>query len=86
MFSGTADYDEAIIDCAKEGAYSCIWTLCGLATVVGRDIISVYPAVNGPNDAGAVILNRVYKRPMWNKYGTDYLHRTNNRVEVWHST
>ena len=25
-FSGTADYDEAILDCAKEGAYSCIWT------------------------------------------------------------
>ena len=59
MFSGTADYNEAIIDCAKEGAYSCIWTLCGLATVVGRDIISVYPAVNGPNDAGALILNHV---------------------------
>ena len=23
---------------------------------------------------------------MWNKYGADHLHRTNNRVEVWHST
>ena len=33
VFSGTADYDEAILDCAKEGAYSCIWTLCGLATL-----------------------------------------------------
>ena len=37
VFSGTDDYDEAIIDCAKEGAYSFIWTWCGLASVVGRE-------------------------------------------------
>ena len=28
----------------------------------------------------------LYKCPMWNKYGADHLHRTNNRLEVWHST
>ena len=28
----------------------------------------------------------LFRRSMWNKYGKDYLHLTNNRVEVWHST
>jgi len=28
----------------------------------------------------------VFSLKMWNKYGQDYLHRTNNRVESWHST
>lgn len=27
----------------------------------------------------------LFNRSMWNKYGEDYLHRTNNRVESWHS-
>jgi hypothetical protein len=28
----------------------------------------------------------LYPIKMWNKYGQDFLHRTNNRVESWHST
>ena len=31
-------------------------------------------------------VNGLFCRRMWNKYGLDHLHRTNNRVESWHST
>lgn len=56
MFSNTADYDEAVLDCARIGSYSCVWTLCALSTVLKRDIISLYPAINGEEDAAVGIL------------------------------
>ena len=31
-------------------------------------------------------VNGLFPVKLWNKYGQDYLHRTNNRVESWHST
>ena len=35
-----------------------MWTLCALATVLKRDIVSLYPAVNGVDDVAVTILNR----------------------------
>ena len=58
MFSNTADYDEAIIDCSREGGYSCVWILYAFATVLKRDIILLYPAVNGGDNVAVTILNR----------------------------
>lgn len=59
-----ADYDESIVDCAQVGGHSSIWTLCALATVLSRHIVSVYPPVNGENDAAPGILNvEVAARP-----------------------
>ena len=31
-------------------------------------------------------LNSMFEIKIWNKYGQDFLHRTNNRVESWHAT
>ena len=31
-------------------------------------------------------LNSIFSISLWNKYGMDYLHRTNNQVESWHAT
>ena len=56
-FASFADYDEAILDCAKDGGYSCIWTICALSSVLGRPIVSVYPCVNGSDDIAYVSLN-----------------------------
>jgi len=52
-----ADFDESVLDCAKDRGESSIWTICALASVVGRDIKSIYPAVNGIDDVPVCILN-----------------------------
>ena len=57
QFFKIADYDESIIDCARSGQYSSIWTIWALASVVGRNIVSIYPAVNGSDDISVRILN-----------------------------
>jgi len=46
FMSCDGDYDAAILDCADNYEHSSIWTMCALATVIERNIISVYPAVN----------------------------------------
>jgi len=54
------DYDAAVVDCVKLGQHSSIWTMAALATVVQRDIVSVYPAANmsgGPDDVNVATLN-----------------------------
>ena len=56
-FMKMADYDKSVIDCAKNGNYSSIWTMLFLSTVVSRRIFSVYPAVNGTDDVPFKILN-----------------------------
>ena len=62
-FSSMADYDESIIDCAQDGGYSSIWTICALSSVLRRDIVCIYPPVNG-NDIPCTILDTtVHPRP-----------------------
>lgn len=56
-FNNTADFDESLLDCVKEGGYSSIWTICALSTVIKRKIISVYPDINGNHDIVYTILN-----------------------------
>ena len=34
----------------------------------------------------ATWVSGLFQIKLWNKFGQDYLHRTNNRVESWHST
>lgn len=55
-------YDEGIYEMAVDGGDASIWGLCGLASVIERPIVSVYPStVNGPNDMLATMLNRRMK-------------------------
>ncbi|KAK7108168.1 uncharacterized protein [Littorina saxatilis] len=55
------DYTESCIDCALVDEGSSIWTLSGLASVVRRPIMSVYPNVNGPSDPAVQALNAVFQ-------------------------
>jgi hypothetical protein len=55
-------YDEGIHELAVDCGYASVWGLCGLASVIERPIVSVYPStVNGPNDILATLLNRRMK-------------------------
>ena len=55
-------YHEAIHDCAVDGGYSSIWTLCGLASVIKRPVVSVYPqSINGAHDRVSSVLNRTLR-------------------------
>jgi len=52
-------YEEAIHEIAVDGGYASVWAICGLASVLQRPIVSVYPTdVNGGNDMIAQTLNR----------------------------
>src|SRR6476469_10887944 len=54
-------YEEDIYACAVNGGYVSIWVVAGLASVIQRSIVSVYPAINGINDPAAGILNRALR-------------------------
>ena len=54
-------FDEDVRECAVNGGSVSIWAIAGLATVIRRSIVSVYPAVNGTNDPVATILNRTLR-------------------------
>jgi hypothetical protein len=61
IFLLSPDYDRAVRLCATEGGHSCMWTIFGLASVLRRQIISVYPKINSYCDDGfdaAVLANR----------------------------
>ena len=70
-----------------------------LAFVPQADVISLFNAcLSQLNEPHTMLLHRfidyfsdtwldgMFPIKMWNKYGQDFLHRTNNRVESWHST
>ena len=51
-------FDEAIHELAVDGGSASIWALCGLSSVIRRQIRSVYPrSINGDSDAVALTLN-----------------------------
>ena len=54
-------YDETISECAIDGGYASVWAVCGLASVIGRPIVSVYPKINGQSDILEKLLNRTLK-------------------------
>ncbi|KAL8578090.1 hypothetical protein ACOMHN_055410 [Nucella lapillus] len=54
------EYQESCVNCATPGEDSSVWTLSALATVVRRNIESVYPSVNGKIDPAISILNTVF--------------------------
>jgi hypothetical protein len=53
------DLEEASLECAIDGEYSSIFAMQALASVLGREIMSVYPAMNGMLDKSISILNVV---------------------------
>lgn len=48
-------YNEAVLDCAKVGAYSSVWTIIGLSNVLDLPIRTIYPAVNNSKHDLAVV-------------------------------
>ena len=54
------EYKESCLNCATPNEDSCVWTVSALATVVRKNIESVYPAVNGKMDRAVKILNTVF--------------------------
>ena len=50
-------YKVACRDAAKNYNYSSAWTIQALSTVIGRDIVSIYPTVNGVADKTVPILH-----------------------------
>ena len=55
-----AGYEETIHELAVDGGHASVWALCGLATVVERPIVSVYPSTGNQEltQAVASCLNR----------------------------
>ena len=55
-------YDQAIHELAVDGGDASIWAMCGLASVLRRSIVSVYPStINGTHDELAKHLNRTMR-------------------------
>ena len=48
-------YKEACVDCGRNGAFSSVWTIVALSTVIGRPIHSVYPPCNGTEGSNGFI-------------------------------
>ena len=53
-------YKDAILECARVGAYSCVWTMMALSLVIRRPIRSVWPAVFGEKHLTFCTLNTVF--------------------------
>jgi len=64
-------YDKAVQCCAMEGGESCIWVLFGLATVLRRRIISVYPTMY---NCAAVQLCNTILSPLHDEQNVDPFH------------
>ncbi|XP_048241360.1 uncharacterized protein LOC125374504 [Haliotis rufescens] len=56
----STDYTSATLECAKDKSHSG-WTVHAVASVVGRNIISCYPPINGMMDQSLAILNRTFE-------------------------
>jgi len=67
-FEGTCGvtYGEAVHDCGVDGGYAAVWVVCGLASVIARPIVAVYPTLNNDADDDVIgsLLNRVHKPRM----------------------
>lgn len=54
-------YEEDIYECASNGGCVSIWVMAGLASVLQRPVISVYPTISGDEDPVSDILNRTLR-------------------------
>ena len=73
------DYEEAFRDCALDGAFSSAWTIQAAVTVLQREIVSIYPALNGILDKCVSILNTTFQprtkptgRPVYIMWSSTY--------------
>ena len=73
------DYEQAFKDCALDGFFSSAWTMQAAATVLKRDIVSIYPALNGVLDRCVPILNTTFQprtkptgRPVYIMWSSTY--------------
>lgn len=57
-------YNTALQDCATNHCSVCIWSLWGLASVIQREIISVYPTIDERNDPVAARICNVTVKPL----------------------
>ena len=48
LTGNSPSFNASLEDCCTEGAYSSIWTIMALSSVIGLPINSVYHAMNGP--------------------------------------
>ena len=54
------DFSEAVKDCSRDKEYSSAWTIDAAATVLQRNIKSIYPPVNGLLYKTVSILNTTF--------------------------
>ena len=79
LMTHSPSYNASMEDCCTEGAYSSIWTIMALSSVIGLPIKSVYPAMNGSQCKTHLALtkhfatsensNRETVTVMWSKMG-----------------
>ena len=55
------DYHDECLKAAKNGAWSSAWSIAAAANVIRRDIVSLYPPVNGLTDMYSLTLTTVFK-------------------------
>ena len=77
------DYVEAFRDCATDSAFSLAWTMQAAAMVLRREIVSIYPSLNGVLDWCVAILNRTFQprtkatgRPVYIMWSSTYYPKT----------
>ena len=56
----TEDFEEACKNVCTVGGFSCAWTLMALCNVIKREIVCLYPRINGPFDEVAKILDTTF--------------------------
>lgn len=75
------NYKDACVECGRNGAYSSVWTIVALTSVIGRPIHSVYPPCNGTDGSNGFIVRSL---------NTTFLPDTNCKFEpiyiMWTST
>ena len=60
LMTHSPSFNTSMQDCCMEGAYSSIWTIMALSSVVGLPIKSVYPPMNGPQCKAHQALSKTF--------------------------
>ena len=71
-------YEEEIHNLAVDGGSALVWAMCGLASVIERTIVSVYPStinqLGGEDQLGPVLNRKMLPRRSWdNPLGEIYI-------------
>lgn len=61
LMENSPSFHASLKDCCSEGAYSSIWTIMALSSVVGLPINSVYPPMNGPKCKSHLALSKQFE-------------------------